>query len=53
MCQAFEGEQRSMMRKEMGDLRKKWRDHEEGRHILTEEEQKQIAVQYIMLRDAM
>ena len=52
MCQAVEGEQRSLMATERWERRKVWEKHESGEVPLSDEQITELVVEEIMARDA-
>lgn len=52
MCQAFEGEKRSMIARDQDEIARMWAAHKSGEHRLSADELKELVVRKIMLDDA-
>jgi hypothetical protein len=52
MCQAYEGEARSIARGERHEISEAWRKHQSGERRLTDAELRDLVIQRLMLDDA-
>lgn len=51
MCQAYEGESAYLVQRDLEKIRKRFKDHEEGEKVLTDDELRTLAANKLILEE--